>query len=193
MNCKTLDRDRLKAKRKSLSRDAVSLMSQAIQERLISAIKMTRINHCAIYAPIQNEPALTQFIAYLNQISCHVYLPKRTTLSAAPYCLAPWQANASLKPGPFGVLEPDTAELLVETSDNLIDCWIVPGLAFSPQGVRVGFGQGYYDRLLKNAKGLKVGIAYDFQIINSLQARPHDVNMDWVITQSKTYMDTLHS
>ncbi|MCD8316819.1 MAG: 5-formyltetrahydrofolate cyclo-ligase [Eggerthellaceae bacterium] len=68
--------------------------------------------------------------------------------------------------GPFGILEPDPdihppVNPSAFGKDSLA---IVPGLAFYPDGMRIGYGGGYYDRFLESFGGTSVGLAYDFQV-----------------------------
>jgi len=82
--------------------------------------------------------------------------------------------------GGFGIMEPKTGELI---DPREIDFAIIPGVAFDRKGNRLGRGKGYYDRtlpLLHNA--VKVGIAYEFQIIDSVPVSEHDIPVDLVIT-----------
>lgn len=67
---------------------------------------------------------------------------------------------------------------------------VVPAVAYDRSGNRVGRGKGYYDRLLGETKALKIGVAYDFQLVDEIDAEPHDVSVDIVITPSGTY--TIH-
>ncbi len=65
-----------------------------------------------------------------------------------------------------------------------IDLIIVPGVAYDNRGNRVGRGKGFYDRLLRSMRAIKIGIGYEFQIVNEIQAESHDVKMDIVISPS---------
>lgn len=89
---------------------------------------------------------------------------------------------AHLKAGYYGILEP-TANC---PSANLkeIDLMLIPGLAFDILGGRLGYGAGYYDRFLYQTKlnFNKVGIAYDFQVIDKVPMDEHDVRIDGIIT-----------
>lgn len=62
-----------------------------------------------------------------------------------------------------------------------VDLWICPGLAFTPDGRRIGFGGGWYDRFLAGARGHKVGVAYPWQIVDDLPQEPTDIRLDEVI------------
>jgi 5-formyltetrahydrofolate cyclo-ligase len=69
-----------------------------------------------------------------------------------------------------------------------IDLIIVPGVAFDETGGRIGYGGGYYDRLLPRVKGLRpiVALAYEEQIYDDLPRAEHDIEMDIVLTDRKT-------
>ncbi len=81
----------------------------------------------------------------------------------------------------FGVLE-STSD---EEYSGAYDLIFVPGLAFSRVGgSRLGYGAGYYDYFLANhLKTVKVGIAFDFQLFDDIPAEPHDISVDFLITQ----------
>ena len=64
---------------------------------------------------------------------------------------------------------------------------LVPGLAFDRHGGRLGFGKGYYDRLLLAAgDAVKIGLGYSFQILKTLPADAHDVKMDLIMTEKES-------
>jgi 5-formyltetrahydrofolate cyclo-ligase len=70
-----------------------------------------------------------------------------------------------------------------------LDLVMVPGTAFDPQGGRMGQGKGYYDRLLENVRldAKLVALAYECQIFPEIPVAPHDVFMDYVLTESQMY------
>lgn len=83
----------------------------------------------------------------------------------------------------FGIGEPD-ASLPEYTDLDAVEMIIVPGVAFDHKGNRMGRGRGFYDRLLKSTpNAMKIGVAYDFQMLNSIPVEPHDVKMDRVISE----------
>ena len=73
----------------------------------------------------------------------------------------------------MGILEPAEAEIV---SPKAVGTWLVPGLAFTRDGKRLGYGGGWYDRLLSGAPkaSLKLGIAHAFQVVDDLPCEPHD-------------------
>lgn len=87
----------------------------------------------------------------------------------------------NLKPGSFGIFEPQGDEI---TDLSIIDLIIIPGVAFDKNRNRLGRGKGYYDRLLSRLSAYKVGICYDCQITDHIPVEEHDIPMDHVITES---------
>jgi len=90
-----------------------------------------------------------------------------------------------LVPGPFGILEPrsDAAEIEPGAADVIL----VPGLAFDPQGYRVGYGGGFYDRLLAHRalRATAVGIAFEEQMVERAPHGESDRPVGWVITERR--------
>ena len=89
-------------------------------------------------------------------------------------------SDDDLRRGPMNILEPAVAET-VPPGD--IAVWIVPGLAFTAGGKRLGYGGGWYDRLLAAASedAVKIGVAYDFQMADDLPGAQHDKPVDRVM------------
>ena len=84
----------------------------------------------------------------------------------------------NLEEGIFGTQHPANATEYTGKYDLIL----VPGLAFSPNGSRIGYGAGYYDTFLSaHILTPKIGICYPFQILNEIPAEAHDVNLDRVI------------
>jgi len=93
------------------------------------------------------------------------------------------QNFSELKPASFGLLEPSGADQ-TEIPPNTFDLIIVPGLAFDRQGNRIGFGAGYYDWFLAQVNAPKVALTYDFQIQEHLSTEPHDIRIDFLVTET---------
>ena len=89
-----------------------------------------------------------------------------------------------LKQGPMGILEPAEAEIVLPKE---VGTWLVPGLAFTRSGKRLGYGGGWYDRLLVKAPtdAVKLGIAHAFQVMDNLPSEPHDIRLTGVIDDLK--------
>lgn len=84
----------------------------------------------------------------------------------------------------FGVREPppDAPRLLPQH----VDAIVVPALAVDPRGYRVGYGKGFYDRLLPTIPhAFKVALVYDFQLVAEAPNNPHDVPADCIVTDAR--------
>ncbi|NSW46548.1 MAG: 5-formyltetrahydrofolate cyclo-ligase [Bacteroidales bacterium] len=83
---------------------------------------------------------------------------------------------------PFGILEP-----IGETFHNIdkIEIILVPGMAFDRRGFRMGRGKGYYDKFLPKTSGIRVGICFDFQLLDKIPIDEYDAQMDYIITENE--------
>ncbi|MCZ0754619.1 5-formyltetrahydrofolate cyclo-ligase [Anoxybacillus sp. J5B_2022] len=84
----------------------------------------------------------------------------------------------------FGLQEPIEA-LTDEVKPAAIDLMVVPGICFSKDGYRIGYGGGYYDRYLQQVKKPTISLAYAFQVVDHLPTEPHDLPVDIIITNEK--------
>ena len=98
--------------------------------------------------------------------------------------LARLESLESLTPGPFDILEPPV-ERRTPVEIEIPDLIIVPGLAFTHDGKRLGFGGGYYDRLLAQNLSTRVALAFEWQIMESLHADQHDIPVDFIVSEKR--------
>lgn len=84
----------------------------------------------------------------------------------------------------YGLLEPIEA-MTKEVSANEIDLIIVPGLAFTENGYRIGFGGGYYDRYLANYLGQTISLVFTPQLVAELPIEEHDIPVNKIIAVKK--------
>ena len=96
-----------------------------------------------------------------------------------PCRVRPGQSE-DLVTGPFAVTEPSRGCPRLDA--NRLDLILVPGLGFSFDGVRLGRGKGFYDRVLSGVAGFKLGVAFECQWIATLPAEPHDVVLNGILT-----------
>lgn len=106
------------------------------------------------------------------------YLPRvnGVNLDILPY------DRTTLRMGAFHIEEPQGDET-ADISD--IELIVVPAVAYDVNGNRVGRGKGYYDRLLQKTSATRIGIAYDFQIVDDIEAEGHDAPVDYIITERR--------
>jgi 5-formyltetrahydrofolate cyclo-ligase len=94
----------------------------------------------------------------------------------------PVEAGEPLVPSPFGMGEPSGVAVDVARLDRAVV--VVPGLAFTPDGHRLGYGQGHYDRFLSRlpATAVTVGICFREQLVDDLPLDAHDLPVGMVVT-----------
>jgi len=88
---------------------------------------------------------------------------------------------SELEPGNFSVIEPKDK---CEDVKNL-DLIIVPAIALSKDGFRLGYGFGYYDRYLHGKKSTKIALSYAKQVIRAFPVDDHDIKMNFIVTEDK--------
>ena len=136
----------------------------------------------AVYLASPDEIDLRAYIERLLWLGCKVVTPR---WNGETYELAVLKGLDArhLRCGPMGIMEPIDAEVV---SPNEVYGWIVPGLAFTRDGRRLGYGGGWYDRFLAAAPkdAVKLGVAYSFQIADDLPVESHDVALTAVVDDS---------
>lgn len=90
-----------------------------------------------------------------------------------------FDGKEKLCPGEGYAIPEPVGKLFIEL--DRIDMILVPGVAFTGSGERIGRGKGYYDKILKQTKAYKLGICFDFQLLEELPMEEHDVKMDRVV------------
>ena len=179
----------MKARRKALTPEERKAASEIICAKLAADSDMgLRIDPfegwspIAVYLASPQEIDLSPFIRKLLATGVKVVAPR---WNGEAYELAVLKGldDAHLRKGPMGILEPVEAEIV---SPREVEVWLVPGLAFTRNGKRLGYGGGWYDRLLAAAPkdALKIGIAYAFQVVDDLPSEPHDVSLARVVDDS---------
>ena len=132
-----------------------------------------------IYHSLPDELPTHRFIEKWSKIK-RFFLPRVNGLNLE---ILPYD-KSTLKLGAFHIEEPQ-GDATVSVRD--IDLIIVPGVGYDPSGNRVGRGKGYYDRLLADSKAIKIGIAYEFQVVDHIETEAHDQKVDIVISDKYFY------
>jgi 5-formyltetrahydrofolate cyclo-ligase len=155
--------------------------SAAICERVVGlpSYVAARAIHCylSMRSEVDTRPLIADALAHGKRVAVPVVIPKAGELSHA--WLESLAADA-LTPGVFGTFNPRN---LRPAAPGDWDLAIVPLLAFDRRGYRLGYGKGYYDRLLAVSPSIKVGVGFADQEIDALPAEAHDVPLDWIITE----------
>ncbi len=98
--------------------------------------------------------------------------------------LFPFKSPSDLAPGKFGIPEPRTKDSKPAEPDLIV----VPGVAFGLCMHRLGYGKGYYDSYLAHSFAYRIGICFDFQVVDKLPSHENDQRMDEIITEKRVIL-----
>ncbi len=173
-------------KRKALSKKDVEEKSEKIKKNLYSLPEFKTAKNILFYVSFNNEVNTINIIKEL--------LDKKEKNIIVPFVeknnpmlqLSELKDFNELEPKTFGILEPKKNKIK-KIDANKVDLVIVPGIVFDKKGHRIGYGYGYYDRFLKTLKesAKKVGLAFEFQLIDKIPEEKHDIPVDIVVTEKK--------
>ncbi len=163
--------------------------SHHICSRLTSLPEYRLARTLSIYVALPTEVQTRDLIADAWNAGKQVTVPCCIDHELRLFHLTSW---TELAPRTLGILEPrddlwQHNERWLDVSR--IDLLVVPGLAFDGTGGRLGYGKGYYDRLLASARpdAAKIAIAFECQVIDRVPMTARDVFMDCVITEKSVY------
>ena len=175
-------RKRLLNIRRYLSREEVLEMSRNIKERLFALSEYKSCKVVMFYIAHDNEVETREMI--IESLHSKKVLIPCTSLERNMIYPVEIENLDDLERGAFGILEPRNKKIY----RGDIDVIIVPGIAFDPRGYRIGYGKGFYDRFLIGTNALKIGIAYDFQIVNRIPEDENDVPVDMIVSEKRVLL-----
>ena len=152
-------------------------MSLTVVERLKANSRFSHARTLFIYSSLSDEVDTTTLLDSLALCGKTVVLPK--VVDAENMELRLYTGKQDLAMGSYGIMEP-TGKLFTTLHD--IDVAVIPGMAFDRNGHRLGRGKGYYDRMLVQIpQAYKIGICFNFQLVDEVPSDCHDIIMDEVI------------
>jgi 5-formyltetrahydrofolate cyclo-ligase len=170
-------------------RDAISPTTRReksgrITERLLSIGEFRAVHTVLSYASFRSEVDTFGIIRHCIEHGVRVVLPRvdRATRTLRLYEI---ESLDDLSSGYWGIPEPHVPEARRRNVREM-DLVIVPGAAFDEECNRLGYGGGYYDRLLSDRTAPAVALAFEEQLLPQLPAEPHDIRMDAIITDMRT-------
>ncbi|MCX5776563.1 MAG: 5-formyltetrahydrofolate cyclo-ligase [Candidatus Firestonebacteria bacterium] len=178
-------RNKLEMLRNTLKPEIISKYSANIMKKLFSLPEVKRAKNIMFYISFNNEVVTHNMIAKALRQKKEVLVPitdiktKCITLSRIS------EFPGRLKKTKFGVLEPERKSCNI-FRERKIDVIVVPGLGFDQNCNRIGYGGGFYDKLLgEKVKAFNIGIAFNIQLIKNLPIEKHDISLDLVITEKR--------
>ncbi|MCP5146300.1 MAG: 5-formyltetrahydrofolate cyclo-ligase [Gammaproteobacteria bacterium] len=176
---KQASRQRALARRRSLDPGDRQLAAASITQRALALGEIHRASSVFIYLAMDDEVSTTPMIDALVSASKQVFVP-RLNVERHMEVVA-FRGWDQLERGPMGIFQPGPDSRPVPP----IDVVLTPGVAFSRDGVRLGFGAGYYDRwFATHPHRWRMGIAFACQLADELPVEPHDRPMHKLITEN---------
>lgn len=173
----------------SALRDSISDRTEKSAEicrRLLAISEVREAKTILIYLSFRSEPdthaLLQKLLETEKRVAVPLCNPKTHTL-----CGVVIESFTDLKPGHYGILEPNREKLstggFTILSKDEVDLVLVPGLAFDREGFRLGYGGGYYDRYLRDFSGSSIGVAFSECITETLPRTIYDIPVNRVVTE----------
>ncbi len=173
MNKKEL-RTQIKALKKQHTKEQLLEQSEKILARLEQHPDFVKAEKIMLYSALPDEVQTQSFLDKWH-LQKKIILP---TVVGDDIIPVEYAQETTFAVGDFNILEPQN-----EPYTGDFDLIVVPGVAFDRRGNRIGRGRGYYDRFLNQHLEVKrIGICFDFQLVDEVPTEPFDIKMDEVIS-----------
>ena len=164
--------------RDSLSLDFINITSKQIQDNLRKIEFFRNAKSIGAYYSIGSEVKTQDILQEILKDGKEVSLPK---VVKKDLVFKKINNLSDLEPGNFSIMEPkDYCEDVKK-----IEVVIVPAIALTREGYRLGYGFGYYDRYLSGKKSKTISLSYSKQIIRSFPYSDNDVRIDRIVTEDQ--------
>jgi 5-formyltetrahydrofolate cyclo-ligase len=169
-------RRQIRQLKNQLNRTERQAQGELIQQKLEASESFQNASSILLYWAMADEVP-TQAIVNKWYKEKAIYLP---VINGDDLKIVRYLGGQSLVPGDkYGIPEPKGDAI---TNEEVIELVIVPGVAFDCNYNRMGRGAGYYDRILRRIPmAYKIGLAFDFQMVERVPVEPHDIKMDEII------------
>ena len=162
-------------------------LSARVFERLHVTDRFRQAKRILFYVDVRGEVQTRQALEEL--------LASSAVACVVPFCkdghleLCRIKERFELEIGAYGILEPINklrSDITRRVEPGYIDLALIPGLGFDRRGCRIGYGAGYYDKLIPRLREdcLKVALAFDCQVVSEIPTTGHDQIVDWIATES---------
>lgn len=150
-------------------------LSAAVAAHLAAFLSGRGIGRVLAYRALPGEPDLSALATPFD------LLTTRARFRPSPHLtLHPWETATEMSR--FGVLQPPAHAPRVGL--ETVDAVLLPALAYDRRGVRLGYGGGFYDRLLPEFRGLTVGVVWNTLIVDELPSESHDLRVGFLATET---------
>ena len=177
----------MKRRRNLMSLNKVLSLSRAVEDRVFACKSFMACRHVMFFLSFGNEVHTDEMISRALKDEKQVYVPRMSKkLKQIEICRIT-SMDQEFELGSYGIREPFKKKSRA-VSPTIIDAVIAPALAFDRSGGRLGFGGGYFDWLFKQLrdKALRFGVAYEFQVLESMSLDFWDERVQKIFTENET-------
>ena len=165
-------------RRDATSFDMMKIVSQQIHKKLRKSKIFKDANKIGAYYPIGSEVLTQDILQEILSSGRELFLPKVIEDEIEFRKITDFSC---LEKGNFDIMEPkDDCP-----ADNNLDLLLVPTVGISQDGVRLGYGHGFYDKFLSKNKVETISLIYEKQVIKKIPRTEHDIIMNWILTEDR--------
>lgn len=173
-------RARLRARRDSIAPEQAKAWGAEVSKKIAASAQFANADLILLYAPIKNEVNVLHLVRAARAkgipVAFPVCDPDTNTMEFRIL-----EADKRLMTGAYKIPEPPTDAPKANPTERTL-C-VLPGLAFTPSGARIGYGKGFYDRFLKDFPGIAVGATYEVMLCKRLPTEEHDLPVSYLFTE----------
>lgn len=184
MNEKDEIRKSFVMRRQSLDSSFIEGAGRKISFHLVNFKLAVEAEQMAAFHPSKGEPDICGFLNESLKKGRKICFPRFNRTKGSYEMAFVEDFVEDFADGVFGIPEPKPESPVASAGVLKNILWLVPGTAFDLKGGRLGYGRGIFDRLLSDAAGLKIGVCYDWQIVDAVPSDENDVKMDFIVTES---------
>lgn len=175
-------RAELEVRRRAISPEEKRELDDAICRRLSSLISIRYASEILSFSPRPEEVGIGQFNRQMAESKKDFYLP-RCVPGTAEMNFRLVKSLDELEKGAFSIMEPPESALAWKNEPGKNAVCIIPAIAYDPDGYRLGYGKGYYDRYLSSKDVLKIGVAYTQFLVDQVPRGRYDLSVDIIVTE----------
>lgn len=176
---KVLTRKRILEVRDNISPKERNERSDEIRKKVLETLRTYAPETLHLFLSFGSEPDTLPLLGPIWQMGIRTVVP---VVLRTGIVLVPYAEGTPLRPGPFGIGEPPVSQTVPPDS---VDLFLLPGIAFDRSGGRLGYGKGYYDRLLTGLSSPRIALAFHEQIIDRTPLLENDILVDTIITDKE--------
>ncbi len=170
---KKVIRGQMLAMRKAVSEQEKTFAGDKVYQNLLKIDEFKRAESCFCYIDFKNEIPTEKIRRFFDGKELLVPLIDGDMLAVKAI-------SGSVK-NFYGIDEPKDYEIVQKCPDISV----IPLVACDINGNRIGFGKGYYDKYLADKNTIKIGVCYDFQVLDNVPSQEQDVRLDYIVTEKR--------